>query len=311
MVKSRAFTVGSHPAGRACGLVYVRTHRYQSLVIALRDVEVCLLDGFADGGRAFIEGFLPAFRNTDFAYGVAGLMTLTAIFVAIVAVFRHLAAVAALQGRRRQIAGFIAFEKTNESDGGADAHETQFARRFRDIDGAMNRPGLMSGALAHSWRRYRKTFVIGAAPPIRSSQRPNSFFYGAVSPPTWLGFAATTFVGVGLLFTFLGLVAALTFAAEGMRNSDPSGMLEAMRDLLAAAASKFVTSIAGVGLSIILNVIERVLTANLRKNVDALSSAVELGIRVDTEAHSAALADRLGRIADLMEGPAARRDPAA
>lgn len=261
-----------------------------------------MLDGLADGGRAFIEGFLPAFRSTDFAYGLAGLMTLAAVLVAVIAVLRHIAAVAALQGRRRQIAGFISFEKADESAGGADAQETQFARRFREIDGAMQHSGLMSGALAQAWRRYRKTFVIGPVPPIRAAQRPNPYFYGAVPPPTWIGFAANTFVGVGLLLTFLGLVAALTFAAEGMRNADPAGMLDAMRDLLAAAASKFVTSIAGVGLSLILNLLERILTANLRQSLDSLSSAVELGIRVDTDAHSAAMSERLGRIADRMEG---------
>jgi hypothetical protein len=113
--------------------------------------------------------------------------------------------------------------------------------------------------------------------------------------------AANTFVGVGLLLTFLGLVAALTFAAEGMRSADSNGMLGAMRDLLSAASSKFVTSIAGVGLSLVLNVFERVLASDLRRNLDALSSAVELGIRVDTDAHSAALSDRLGRIADRLE----------
>jgi hypothetical protein len=109
------------------------------------------------------------------------------------------------------------------------------------------------------------------------------------------------------LLTFLGLVAALSFAAEGMRSADSNGMLEAMRDLLAAASSKFVTSIAGVGLSLVLNVLERILTSDLRRNLDALSSAVELGIRVDTDAHSAALSDRLGRIADRLE----QTDPVA
>lgn len=267
-----------------------------------------MLDGLADGGRAFIEGFLPAFRNTDFAYGLAGLMALAAAIVAVIALLRYIGAVVALQGRRRQIVGYVSFEKINESEGAADAQEVQFARRFREIDLAMQRKGLMSGALAQAWRRYRKTFVIGPLPPIRAAQRPNIFFYGAVPPPTWLGFAANTFVGLGLLLTFLGLVAALTFAAEGMREADPAGMLEAMRDLLAAAASKFVTSIAGVGLSLLLNLLERILSASLRQNLDSLSSAVELGIRVDTDAHIAALSERFGRIAAHLDS--AQQEPA-
>jgi len=257
------------------------------------------LEGLAEAARGFVEGFLPAFRNTDFAYGLAGLMVLSALGITAVALVRHLAAVSALKRRVRQIAGFIAFEKTDAS--GADQHEAQFARRFQDIDAAMQQSDPMSGSLAQAWKRYRKTFVVSRSPPVRSSQRPNGFFYGAAPPPTWLGVAASTFVGIGLLLTFLGLVAALTFAAEGMRDTDSDRMLDAIRDLLAAAASKFVTSIAGVGLSIFLNLIERVLTSHLRKNLDALSSAVELGIRVDTDAHSAAMAERLGRIADRLE----------
>lgn len=103
-------------------------------------------------------------------------------------------------------------------------------------------------------------------------------------PPTRLELAASTFVGVVLLLTFFGRVAALTFATDGMRDSDSARMLDAIRDLPAAAASKVVTSIAGVGLSVFLYLLERALTSRLRKNLDALSSAVELGIRVETDA---------------------------
>lgn len=102
----------------------------------------------------------------------------------------------------------------------------------------------MAGNLAQTWRRHRKTFVFVGAAPVLSAQRPNAFFYDAVPPPTWLGFTATIFVGVGLLLTFVALVAGLTFAADGMRESDSRGMLDALRNLLAAASSKCVSSIA-------------------------------------------------------------------
>lgn len=259
------------------------------------------MEGLADAGRGLIEGLLPAFRNTDFAYGLAGLMVMASLVIAVIAILRHVAATSALRVRRRQIVGYISLGKSDETGVGADPQEAQFARRFREIDASMQHAGLLSGGLAEAWRRYRKTFVFTGTPPVRSAQRPNAFFYGAVPPPTWLGFAANTFVGFGLLATFLGLVAALTFAAEGMRDSDPGGMLEALRNLLAAAASKFVTSIAGVGLSLLLNLLERLLTADVRRNLDGLSSAVELGIRVDIDAHSAVLAERLSRIADRLD----------
>lgn len=262
-----------------------------------------MFDVISNTARSLIEGLLPGFRSTQFAYGLAGLMALAATALAAIAITRHLVVVGALQARKRQISGFLSFVRPDASSMGADVREMQFAGRFSEIDAAMQRAGLFSGALAQAWRRYRKTFAFTGTPPIRSAQRPNAFFYGAVRPPTWLGLAANTFVGIGLLLTFLGLVAALTFAAEGMGSDNSNGMLEAMRGLLTAASSKFVTSIAGVGLSLILNVLERILTSNLRRNLDALSSAVELGIRVDTDAHSAALSERLGRIADRLEQP--------
>lgn len=269
-----------------------------------------MLERLADAGRGLVDWVLPLYRNTDFAYGVAATMALVAGVFAAIAILRHVAALLALRDRRRQISSFISFGRTEDgSTTSADPQEIQFAHRFKEIDAAMQKRGLLTGGLALAWRRYRKTFTFAGAPPIRTTQRPNSFFYGAMPPPSWLGFTANMFVGFGLLATFLGLVAALTFAAEGMRDADSSAMLAALRDLLAAAASKFVTSIAGVGLSILLNVLERVVTASLRRNLDGLSTAVELGLRVDLDAHSAAVAERLNRLADTLEAGAGVRGP--
>ena len=251
-------------------------------------------------GRGLIQSVLPLYRDTNFAYAVASVMAALALLLAAIALLRHIATVSALVRRRMQITSFIAFNSTDRA-ADADPQEEQFANRFREIDAAMSKPGLLMSNLAQAWRRYRKTFNFENAPPIRSTQRPNTFFYGAAPPPTWLGFSANLFIGFGLLATFLGLVAALTFASEGMRSVDTGAMQQALRDLLGAAASKFVTSIAGVGLSILLSLVERLLTADLRRHLDNLSSALELGIRVDTEAHSAAVADRIARLVETIE----------
>lgn len=58
-------------------------------------------------------------------------------------------------------------------------------------------------------------------------------------------------VGLGLLFTFVGLVAALHFASGGVRSADVAVAQAALGDLLAAATFKFATSIAGLGSSIL------------------------------------------------------------
>lgn len=260
------------------------------------------LESLTDFSRSIIEGVLPLYKNLDFAYLLAGLMVFTATLLIGIALAVHFLRAAALQNRTRRITGFVSFGSRGSGAGGADDREQQFASRFDEIDASLRSGGPMSGGLGHAWRRYSRTLAFVGAPPIRSSQRPNGFFYAATPPPTWLGFAANIFVAFGLLATFLGLVAALTFAAQGITSDDLNAMQRALRDLLSAAASKFVTSIAGVGLSIILRLVERILTMDPRGRLDRLSSAIELGVRVDNDAHSAAIADRISALVDRIDG---------
>jgi hypothetical protein len=251
--------------------------------------------------RGAVEWVLQLYRDVDFAYGVAATMVLLAAVLVSLAAITHLLRTTALQRRQRQISSFINFASRVAGRDSGDDRESQFASRFREIDAEMQRSDGFSAPLALAWRRYRKTLSFVGAPPIRSTQRPAAFFYSAMPPPTWLGFAANMFVAFGLLATFLGLVAALTFASEGMASDDIGAMQLALRDLLNAAASKFVTSIAGVGLSIVLRVTERVLTLSLRSRLDQLSNAMEFGIRVDSDAHSAAVAERIGQLVGRIE----------
>lgn len=264
--------------------------------------EYVVLDSLSYFVRSLIEGILPLYKNLEFAYLLAGLMVFAATLLIGMAIAVHFLRAAALQNRTRRITSFVSFGSRGSGARGADDREQQFASRFDEIDASLRAGGPMSGGLEHAWRRYSRTLTSVGAPPIRSSQRPNGFFYAATPPPTWLGFAANIFVAMGLLATFLGLVAALTFAAQGMASDDMNAMQNALRDLLSAAASKFVTSIAGVSLSIILRLVERILTMDLRGRLDRLSSAIELGVRVENDAHSAAVADRISALVDRISG---------
>lgn len=260
-----------------------------------------MLEFLTDFARSLIESVLPLYKNLDFAYLLAGLMAVSAAFLIAVAASVHVLRVAALSDRTRRITGFVSFGSRGAAARDADEREQQFASRFNEIDSSLRSGGPMSGNLVHAWQRYARTLTFVGSPPIRSSQRPNAFFFAATPPPTWLGFAANIFVAFGLLATFLGLVAALTFASQGMTSDDMNAMQHALRDLLSAAASKFVTSIAGVGLSIVLRLVERMLTMDLRGHLDRLSGAIELGIRVDHDAHSAAIVDRISALIDSID----------
>ena len=257
--------------------------------------------------RSGLEPVLSLYRDTSFAYTIAAVMACIALLLILAAVAVHFARMGALQARIRSIRGFITFQSMPQTSG-VDSAEGMFASRFAEIDRQLQASGLFGAPLARAWDRYRRTLTLVQAPPIRSTQRPSTFFYAALPPPTWLGFAANMFVAFGLLATFLGLVAALSFASEGMQSTEPQAMQVAIRDLLSAAASKFVTSVMGVGLSIVLRLLERGLTASLRNRIDTLSSALEFGIRVDNDARTAIVAEQLaqllGRLGPIPSGGA-------
>lgn len=258
--------------------------------------------------REFVERLLPLYRDTDFAYEIVGVMIISALALVAVALIRHVVTSRALRARTREIAGFVRAPGGGKDDGTA-LQEREFLARFDEVERAMCRQAPFSADLSGVWSRYRKTFSFVDAPPVRVAQSPGEYFFGAISPPSWLGFAAGLFIAFGLLATFIGLIAALTFATEAMVSSDASVVQSALRDLLASAASKFITSVAGVGLSIFLRVVERVLTVRLRERVEQLSHALELGLRVDPDLHGAALALRIERAFSRV--PAAARTAAS
>ncbi len=262
-----------------------------------------MFDSGAAATRQFFDWILPLYRDVNFSYAIAAVMALVAIVLVIVAVVQHVRRTGAIVRRTRSITSFVIFDGGQGHDADADPQEIQFASRFAEIDARLSQGEGADASLAAAWRRYRKTLSFLDAPPIRSTQQPSDYFYAATPPPSWLGFSANIFVAFGLLATFLGLVAALTFSAAGMSSSDPGAMQAALRDLLSAASSKFVTSVAGVGLSILLRLVERGLTIDLRRKIDALSRSLEFGVRVDRDANSAAVASQISRLLSRYEAP--------
>ncbi|MBI1340426.1 hypothetical protein GC169_09510 [bacterium] len=253
---------------------------------------------------------LPLYRNVEFAYAIAGCIGVAALFLAVVAILGHITRRSALMLVISRLTGFVRFTPGAGRAGSATAEEIAFASRFSEIDSVMSRPGLFRAGVTDAWARFRHTLTLEGAPPVRASARPAQFFFAACPPPTWLGFAANLFVGFGLLATFVGLVAALSFASEGMQSADAATMQNALRDLLFAASSKFVTSIAGVGASIVLRLVERLLTIDLRGRLEALSAILERGVRIETDVSAALLHARLERLANVIER-ATGAEPAA
>jgi hypothetical protein len=150
--------------------------------------------------------------------------------------------------------------------------------RFSGIDQRLE----ANPVIGQAWRAFVRTLVPvpGQDGVLGATRRPredlnegiltsagvNLRFYTAV--PNYL-------VGLGLLFTFMGLVAALYFASAGVVAPSIHEAQDALRGLLAAATFKFVTSIAGLGASIVYSSREKTQLYRLGQRLDALCTALE------------------------------------
>lgn len=142
---------------------------------------------------------------------------------------------------------------------------------------------MMSGRrrLAHAWAEFAETLIVPETPePIRNTSRPQHYFnmHAATEAGLPLSFYLSlpnVFVGVGLLLTFIGLVSALHFAAQGVTSSNVIEAQHALESLLKAATFKFLTSIAGVFASIALSLVFKRLARQLQLAFDRLNSALE------------------------------------
>lgn len=99
--------------------------------------------------------------------------------------------------------------------------------------------------------------IIGAAVNLR--------FYQAM--PNML-------VGLGLLFTFVGLVMALYFASKGVAQEHDKAV-EALQELLNAATFKFLTSLAGLSASLAFSWREKAAFHEIGRRVDFVKTVIE------------------------------------
>ena len=130
---------------------------------------------------------------------------------------------------------------------------TSFKQRFPAIfEGLAQDP-----VLGRPWRAYAQTLtpVPGNEQALGAPRAPASVFDDQLFARVGINLrfyqaVPNMLVGLGLLFTFMGLVAALHFASAGVTATDVSEAQAALRELLAAATFKFVTSIAGLAASL-------------------------------------------------------------
>ena len=109
-------------------------------------------------------------------------------------------------------------------------------------------------------------------------------------------------VGLGLFFTFAGLLAALHFASRGVAAPDVRVAQAALRDLLGAATFKFATSIAGLGSSLLFSWREKTRLHEVQTLIDRFCHALEARmIPITVEQLAAAQLDEMRRQTDGLD----------
>lgn len=217
--------------------------------------------------RASIEAAASpfvVFRDKNFAIALSGLIGAAAMGFAAAGLVSVLFVRASLGWNRRKL--------TSSKD------EAAFARNLETIKGRIGR----SRWIGHAFQQFSKTIYIQAgSPPVAiSTVRPQAFINAASIReqsaalqlmPAISGY----FVGIGLLLTFIGLIAALSVAAPSVMAGNAEQAKEALNQLLDAATFKFATSIAGLGGSLFLSVWFRFWMLGVDRGIGRFCEAIE------------------------------------
>ena len=167
-------------------------------------------------------------------------------------------------------------EVTGGSKADVDLARVEFARRFNDIDEQMmqaDHPETLP--LRRTWEEYRETIVDPAADVLKNSARPEQFFANIGDHHRGLNWFANIFIAIGLLITFLGIIAALS-------TLDFSGGVDAMQDrlneLMKVAGAKFWASVGGIVASIVLRSYDYRFGKRINDGLSALCDKLEHGM---------------------------------
>lgn len=171
----------------------------------------------------------------------------------------------ALTAARRSLATLTFVGEENH-----DEHGQERENRLDKAVEAAARRSTVGYRILLAWRRRNAALRAGLPTGEEAVLRPQAI----LGPqPRWLGTAADALVGTGLVFTFLGLVAAIGAASSAVTaGADPRN---ALVGLLGAASVKFLSSIAGIAGSLILRVWQAFWLARIAGGCALLSEALD------------------------------------
>ncbi len=154
-----------------------------------------------------------------------------------------------------------------------------FARDFETINDEMARHAILGGR----WRDFAASLVMprSTARPIRATARASLWFDTGILRAGKNGLnlryhnaLPNLLVGAGLLFTFLGLAAALSTAGDVVAGASEQRNV-ALKTLLDAASFKFITSLVGLLLSILYTILVKARLKRVDGALDGFLLALE------------------------------------
>lgn len=222
--------------------------------------------------------------------GIGGLLT-TFIVVLAIGLLAWTVLIWFLPGRTQLNRAIAAVRKASGEN--ENASRRAFARRYGEIDAELD--GLRQ--IGPCWREFRETLEApDLADPdvadneafVRNEKRPQTYFtlanagLSASVLRSWPGIL----VGTGLVLTFVGLIAALGVAANGLNDSnmDQAQMTGVLRELLSTAGAKFYASATALLCSIVLGFVQRLLLSRLAAHMRTLNDLLEERLHFDAMA---------------------------
>ncbi|MDP8568316.1 hypothetical protein [Methylophilus aquaticus] len=157
---------------------------------------------------------------------------------------------------------------------GPDNQYQSFFDNFDSLDQSLKK----LPAIQHTWNEFIESIVFDKPnQKIYISHRPaeyfsrNSILGSQLNLSQFLAFP-NYLIGLGLTFTFVGLAAALHVAQNGLANG---GGQTALKELLAVASVKFISSIVGIVCSLALSVFQRWRLKGFQKNLNEFIRLLE------------------------------------
>ena len=155
--------------------------------------------------------------------------------------------------------------------------EQAFVRAFEEYDSDM------AADFGTPWKEFVETLVQptpGSGDPVRNSHEVSRYLNSAsiITPEIALGFYRSMpnlLTGFGILGTFMGLAAGVGAARSGLSSGDPTEITASLQQLLGGASLAFLTSIVGIGSSILFVLVESRASRSVNLAVDEWVKSIE------------------------------------